>query len=169
MEKPKPVQKEPILIFYEMVNYIEIKYNCNLRDYANQQENKGKYCNGDYPIVAWCKKHGYDYAVLEENYKYPYEDPEILKTVNERIRLNELFSKSTDISEFKRPYLNYRHFILNNLFTVENNPTEEYWNLKEIIENKKYEDWVIEITKLFYEEFKEYLDKDGGLNVLINW
>jgi len=169
MKKPKPVQRKPVLIFYNMINYINKKYNINIRDYANKNENKGKYCNGDYPIVAWCKKHGYDYTVLEESYKYPYEDPKVLKIINERVRLNELFSNAIDRYEFERPYLDYWHFLLNNPFTVENNPTEEYWNLREIIENEENEDWIIEITKLFYEEFKEYLDEDGGLNVLISW
>lgn len=169
MEKPKPIQRKPVLMFYDMVNYIEEKYNCNLRDYLNCKENGGKYCNGDYPNVAWCKKHGFDYTVFEGTYKYPNEDPKIQKIIENRIELNNLFSKSNDRYEFERPFLDYWHFLLSNQLIVENNPTEEYWNLKEIIKNEENEDWVIEITKLFYEEFKEYLDEDGGLNVLIEW
>lgn len=165
MKKPEPVQRKPVLMFYDMVNYINKKYNINIRDYANRKENNGKYCNGDYPITAWCKKHGYDYTALEGNLIRAEQTEENIKKLKLRYKLSKEFNTAPDRYEFERPYLSYWDFLTNNYV----NPTEEYWNLKEIIENKENENWVIEITKLFYEEFKEYTDKDGGFNILIDW
>ena len=42
-------------------------------------------------------------------------------------------------------------------------------NITEIIEDKKTPSWVKEITQLIYDEFKDDLDKDGGLEVWISW
>lgn len=47
MEKPKPIQRPPILFWNDIKNYIEWKYNINLRDIGKTLENNGKYCDGD--------------------------------------------------------------------------------------------------------------------------
>lgn len=48
------------------------------------------------------------------------------------------------------------------------NGSTVYWNLKEILDEENPE-WVKEITQYVYNEFKEYLDEEGGFNVLIEW
>jgi hypothetical protein len=67
-----------------------------------------------------------------------------------------------------KPYLDYWHWLIENHFYDVNNGCERHWDIKFILEGDG-PDWVKEITQLVYDEFKDNLDKDGGVDVNIWW
>lgn len=78
---------------------------------------------------------------------------------------HKTYSKDNDDYE---PYMDYWHWLCDYFCEVTNGGTC-YWGLKEIIEDEDYPKWIKEITQLFYDEFKDELDEDGGVEVLISW
>lgn len=68
-----------------------------------------------------------------------------------------------------KEYMDFWHWMLGNCFYEIHNPCDCYWNMKEIIEDEDTPNWIKEITQLFYDNFKDDLDEDGGLEVHISW
>ncbi len=66
-------------------------------------------------------------------------------------------------------YLDYWHWLVDSHFYEVHNPCDCYFHITEIIKDKSVPNWVKEITQLFHNEFKDDLDKDGGLEVHISW
>ena len=67
------------------------------------------------------------------------------------------------------PYLDYWHWMIDNQFYELHNGSEQYWDIKGILEGESTPDWVREITQLVFDEFKEQLDENGGMEVYISW
>ena len=64
----------------------------------------------------------------------------------------------------------YWHWLIDNEFYNLSNGSEQYWNMKDILDDDDLApDWVKKITQLFYDEFKDHLDEDGGMHVLVQW
>lgn len=75
-----------------------------------------------------------------------------------------------NINESPRPeYLDYWHWLLEHQFYNVSNPCERYWSLDSILNDEKAPQWVKEITAKVKEDFIEYLNEEGGINVLIVW
>jgi len=88
--------------------------------------------------------------------------------------MHDYAKKYSDKTAQDNPYLNYWHWLIGNCFYELSNGCERYWNILEILEGDPgYEhdtpDWVKEITQMVYDEFKDDLDKDGGIEVYISW
>lgn len=115
MKKPEYYSPEPVIDFFDIIRYVEEKYNIKTQDYANK------------------------------------------------------FDKDSHHDD--RPYLNYWHYLLNNIFDpskISNGCTVDFPIYQLIIKESEYTDntpdWVMEISQLIYNEFKE-----DEMNVYISW
>lgn len=172
MNKPKPIERPTILDYHEIISYIEKKYEIDVRDYAGKFSGKGRE-ESDKLKDEWLDKNGH----LEN--KHVFNKPngsredwaKDSKEMQLRIELNTKMQKENfDRFLDKRvPYLDYWHYLLEHDFCEIHNGCDEYWGLKDILEDEKAPDWIKEITQLVYDEFKEYVDEDGGFNVHISW
>ncbi len=112
MQKPTKKERMKIMVYHEMVKFINTKYKIDIRRYQ------------------------------------------------------EFYSSLND--DFKK-YMDFWHWVLDNCFYEVSNPCDSYWNMEEILNDEKTPNWIKEITQLFYNEFKDDLDEDGGIEVHISW
>lgn len=170
MNKPKPIVREPILDYNDVIDYIEEKYNIDTRDYAGKFNGKGKKKIKELED-NWLEVNGYGQYkhVLnkpkgsKKDWEEGSEEIRIRVEINTRIRDEE-----KDWEEIV-PYLDYWHWMLDNNFDNVSNGCNQYWGVMGILESETTPKWVKEITQLVYDEFKEYLDEDGGFEVYIWW
>jgi hypothetical protein len=193
MEKPAKKKRSPLMNYHDMVRFVEEKYNIDVRDYnglfggTNKESHFDKYqritgdCmpfgNNAYPDVSgkynkeW-QEEGYegwtiirDGERIKATKKQYDEDFKLIHAQYKRYQKWEQENPENEAPE----YLDYWHWLLNNHFCDVRNPCEEYFNMTEILEDEETPDWVKEITQKFYDEFKDDLDKDGGIEVHISW
>lgn len=85
-----------------------------------------------------------------------------------KIEIRDYHKTYSKDNEDYEDYMDYWHWLCDYFCEVNNGGTN-YWGLKEIIEEEDNPKWIKEITQLFYNEFKDELDEDGGVEVLISW
>jgi len=104
------------------------------------------------------KKEGIDYhemvAFIEKKYS---------------IQLRDYHKNYPKSNEDWKSYMDFWHWMLENCFSEVSNGCFQWWNMLDILEDEETPDWIKEITQLFYNEFKEELDADGGVEVYISW
>jgi hypothetical protein len=191
MIKPIPKQiKAPMLDYHDVIHFVEDKYKIETRDYANLFGKNGKvghfgkyqeitgdkmpFGNGAYPDVSgkyqanW-QEPGYEgWTVIRNGKKVKATKDEYdadFKLIHDQFKRYQEWSKDNK----EPPYLDYWHWLLDHCFYEVSNPSSQYMNITEILKDKKTPSWVKEITQLIYDEFKDELDKDGGLEVWISW
>lgn len=146
--------------YHEMVAEIESRNNVDIRDYAGYLKKID-----DYPIVAWAKKHGLDYTVLDGELEI--DSPEY----NERIRINNLYSEAADGEALEPEYLDFWHYAIEDIFYDVTNGCYRHfdpWELKQDIEPTPKNIWIIEILDMFI----SLLEEQGiteGIEVRIEW
>jgi hypothetical protein len=188
MEKPKLKQRSSILDYHEVIHFIEKKYNIDTRDYASLFGHGGKKeghfevyqrVTGDkmpcgYPDVSgkyipdW-QEPGYEgWTIIRNGEKIKATKEEYdadFKLIHDHYKRYQEWVKTNP----EPPYLDYWHWLLDRCFCEIHNGSTAYWNVMDIIKDKKTPDWVKEITQKVADEFGEYFDKDGCVEVLIEW
>lgn len=177
----KPTKKkimDDMFHYHDIIDFIEKKYNINVRDYANRHSNKGKEShfqkyqrltgdrmpfNGHYPDSPGNKYRVYRDGKMVQVSKDIYDDD--IKQIHDHYKRYQQWTRTNP----EPSYLDYWHWLLDHCFSEVSNGSAQYWNIEEIIEDEDTPVWVIEITKLVQKEFKENLDTDGGLKVWISW
>jgi hypothetical protein len=152
----KPVKKQVVndmLDYHEMVRYVEEKYDIKVRDYLKRFDTNRKQIEEYNETVPKEKKVTGNTQYTTQVYK------DFVKWRNEK--------GYPDHETIK--YLDYWHWLLDNCFCDIDNGSSAYWNMGEILNDDDSPKWVREITQLFFDEFKDDLDKDGGLEVWISW
>lgn len=152
MDKPKPVERTPILKYNDCIYYIENKYNINTSDYYDSNSSYEKFRD------QVCQE-------LNANPEDLKNDIRNMKTTNpeEYKRICEVRAKVwARIEELRPPYCNFwQHFCDDNA----GNGYEFYMGLEP---KEDCPDWVKEILKLIKDEFGEYSDGEG-IKFLIEW
>jgi hypothetical protein len=187
MDKPTLKERKPVMDYHDMIDYIEKKYNITVRDYNRTFESSRDFTKETGLNVFLCpdisgkykpewQSPGYEGWTIIEGGLRSGSKKRIKATEQE---YKEQFQEYYDIcSEFKQwkiknniseVYLDYWHWLLDKQFYDVNNGSTEYWNIKGILDDKDTPEWVYTITKYVYDEFKDNLDKDGGIEVLIEW
>ena len=148
MEKPKPKEREPILDFFDMLRYIEGKYKINTRDYNGRGRN---HLNG---MKAICKEMN-----------IPWSD---MGDINKMRKVRDEFDK-------RYPRQDYVDYLKDD--SEFHNGCEMVICLGDFLyppqegEEREYDtpDWVEQIERLIFIEFKEYLDEEGCLLTWVWW
>jgi hypothetical protein len=86
---------------------------------------------------------------------------EMIKFINEKYSIDTRNYKGHD----------YWHWMLDNGFYEVSNGGTDIFELKDILDDEDGDkpEWVLEITKLIYDEFIDELDEDGSVEVLLSW
>jgi len=150
MEKPEPIILEPALDFFEIIKYIEEKYKIRVTDYLGHMSNEPFLKTKEkFNDETWYRASPKDYTPFQKEASVYFN---VLK------------------QEFdKLEYLNYWHWLKDNIFDLISNGCIEIWGVTNILEYDDTPMWVKEITQLVHDEFKEYLDEEGCLNIMIKW
>ena len=164
--KPTAKIRKPIMDYHEMIHFVEKKYNFDVRDYAGKHKRQSQWMTltgkGLYNAPRNYAGNFYDRdnkKVSEDDYKKAFED--YRADSNEFAEWNKL--------QGELPYLDYWHYLTDRCFSEINNGSTAYWDVKDILENEDAPIWVKEITQKVYDEFKDDLDEDGSIEVLIEW
>lgn len=186
MKKPVAIVRSPIIDYHEIIHYIEEKYKINVRDYSNlfqHQDKEGHFqkyqrltgdvmpFNGRYPDVSG-KQLGFEnqWTIWRNNKRIEATKEEYdadFKLIHEHY---QRYLKWSELNPENKPpeYLDYWHWMTEHHFHDVSNGTDTYWGLEDILDNDSPK-WIKEITQLVYDEFKEQLDEDGGMEVYISW
>lgn len=173
MNKPKPVARQPVIDYHEIIDYIEKKYNINVRDYAGKFHGKG-YELKQKLRDEWLEENGYSnfkYVLTVPDSKKAREDwDRDSKEIDLRIEINTKMSESGFDKKLDElvPYLDHWHWMLDYFGDISNG-CDRYWCLESILEQPRTPDWIKEITQLVHDEFVDDLDEEGGLEVHISW
>ena len=168
----KPTKKkvvEDMLDFHEMIDFIEKKYNIDVRDYAGQDKQANEY-QKEFNVNLYASPRNYGgkyYAHL--NNEYVEVDETEYKAAFERY-----YAEGKKFHEWKKeqeelPYLDYWHYLTDHDFSKVSNPSEQCLYVKEILNSKTAPSWVKEITQYIYDEFKDELTDGEYLKVWIEW
>ena len=187
MEKPKLKKRKDVMDYHEMIDFIEKKHNIRVRGYGINlyEDNFGKYqrvCNdpmpfgdGVYPDVSgnymedWEQEEGYEGWTITRNgekikaTKEQYDAD--FKLIHEQYQRYQVWT----IDNPEPPYLDYWHWILDNWGGEFSDGCVKWLGVLDILDGDNTPEWVLEITQLIHDEFKEYLDEEGGIDVLIEW
>lgn len=176
----KPVKKEraSIMDYHDMIHFVEEKYNIQVRDYlglfgAKKAESHfDKYQrimndpmpfgNGVYPDEGW--------TVIKEGKRVKATKEECdadFKLIHEQCARYNKWCEANPKN--KKPDLDYWHWMTDKVFYEVRNGCEEYFPIADILEDVNNPVWVKEITQLIYDEFKDDLDSEGGIEVWIEW
>lgn len=186
MKKPTPLKREPLLDYHDMINFVEEKYDIKVNDYNKtfkcaidfkKQMGLNVYLSPDVSgkyVPEW-QEEGYEgWTIIEGGLRNI--DGKRIKATKEEYdeQFKEYYAICGEFKQWKvennvsETYLNYWHWMIDGQFQDIHNGSTAYWNLKDILDGDNPE-WVIEITRYVYDEFKEHLDKDGGLEVIVEW
>lgn len=185
MEKPTLKQREPLMDYGEIITFVQDKYKIQVRDYKGlfglaegQESHFSEYCrvtgdkqpnDGYYPDYSGKGSNVEERRTVVRNGKRIYGTQEEydadFKLIHEQYQRYKDWCKDNSPPE----YLDYWHWLLDNSFPDVRNPCNQYWDLKGILDDEETPSWVKEITQKIYDEFKDNLDEDGGLEVLISW
>jgi len=150
MEKPEPIKMKPALDYSDIIKYIEEKYNIKVTDYLGHFSEK--------PFLKTKEKYGDDVWYTTE--------PKYLTSIQKEAAD---YYKTLKIEFDKLEYLNYWQWLRKSLLTGISHGSTKTWCITHLLESDETPAWVKEITQLIYDEFKEYLDEDGRLNIIIKW
>lgn len=158
--------------YVEIIDYIGTKYNIDIYDYLNTKKRKEDWCkeNGGISLYASPRQYGGKFyahidckgdliEVSEDEYKIQW------KIYYDNCGKFNEWEKTQPVIE----KLDYESYLFDRDFSDVQKDSYIYWNIVDIIENSNYADWVKEITKLIYNEFKEYLDENGCLCIHFYW
>jgi hypothetical protein len=157
MDKPIPyTETKQIMDFIAMQHWIDEKYAINARDYA------GKYakCPRWPDIVTAC-------GVAPERAQELYKTP--LTEVTNPLERAAMEAASEKVREHmdNTPYQDFWHFQLE-LFHTFSNDSYQNFCLGYQMEACK-EDWQREIAQLWLDEYSEFMDEDGCIEVWVCW
>lgn len=177
----KPIKRtiiNDVINFFDIIKFIENKYKIDIHDYAHSRKHFNKYQeitndtmpfgNNVYPDGSGLFR-GFksNYTIVRDGKRIPATKKQYdadFKLINEHYERFKNWCKTNP----EPPYLNYWHWLLDNCFSEIRNGCSSYLNIKEILEGDSPE-WVKKITQFIYNEFKDYLDDGGGLEVWIEW
>lgn len=180
MRKPTPVQRKALLEYEDIIAFVEKKYDIDTRDYAGKHNGKGgeshfqKYERITGDVVSHlfypdCSGRNGGKTVMRNGKKRPATEEEYradFDLIHKQYQRYLKWCKKNPENE-PPPYLDYWHWIIENQFDSPSEGTEQYWDLKDILEDETTPDWVKDITQKVYDEFKEYVDESGGIEVLV--
>lgn len=160
MTKPKAKQRDPILDYHEMIEFLEEKYNFQSRDYLNSlQKNHQiylKWIGDNYPGFS----HVMD-APEGSKKDWPKDSPEMAKRIEINTAYNEYIRKNKDLEV---PYLDFWHIHCDSLT---GNGSELYICL-DIEEYQTKDKWCAPILEYIKAEFAEYVEEDC-INTWVEW
>ncbi len=171
----------PVLDYIHITDHIGEKYLIDFHDYRGlgikkaeshfdsyQRITGDKMPNG-YPDASG-KKLGFksEYTIMREGKTIEATKEEYdadYKLIHEHFARYNKWSKNNP-EPFK---LSYWNFLIGTCFEDVRNGSQEYFPIKEIVDDDSEEGWIREITGLFHREFEPVLDKDGGAKVYVWW
>lgn len=162
--------------YSEIIKFIEDKYSIKTRDYAGSMRHFNDYqkLNDDPVNPNGVDCNGFElgfnskYTIIRNGIRVPLDELESLEYVDSLYLHFERY-KNWCKSNPCPPRLDYWYWLLANHFCDVTNPCNRIWRLKEILDDDDTPNWVKKITQLVYDEFGEYCNKFGILNVLIRW
>jgi hypothetical protein len=171
MKKPTAKKREALLDYLEMVDFINKKYGIDTRDYADK---KGR-------EKEWTESTGINLYAAPQSYDGKHyawiggKEPRVKvtkKVYDEEFQV--YYANCKAYSDWNKeqgelPYLDYWHWLTDKCFYEVRNGSSSWFPIVDILENKDNPEWVLEITQLFHDEFKDDLDKDGGIEVMMEW
>lgn len=182
MNKPTPKVRQPIMDYHEMIDFVEKKYEFDTRDYKGKHKLYIPFEKETGINVYKCpdvsgKQEGtykgwmiYEGGLIKGTRKIKATEKEYKE------QFQEYYANCGQFEKWKKdkgygdiPYLDYWHWLMERCFQEVSNGSDNYFNVKEIIDDAETPEWVREITQKIYDEFKDSLDKNGGLEVHIEW
>lgn len=150
-----PIREEPVMDFFKMILFVEEKYQIRTSDYADAVG------TGIKIIEQYNEMMPRELQINRDtDWSYTAEAWKQFAKWREEQQVPALESL---------PHLNYWHWLLKHPFSDVYNGERRYWSLREILEDEETPDWVKEITQKVSDEFTEYLDDQGGLEVRVSW
>lgn len=135
-----------------------------LSDLVTKKSNKDIYnwanalSDDDWDPEKWAKKHGLDTTCLDKPEESEEDWPLDSEEMKQRIKINSDYLDAQDGECLEKPYLNFRHWAIDNIFYEFNNGYSYYtFSPKQLLLQIKNEDeeWIKEILNYFIEVFKE--------------